>query len=577
MPRTSPSEPVSETGASAPVLAEALTLAARGWPVFPCAGKRPRTAHGLHDAATDPVTIERWFEQPGANVGVRTGAESGLLVLDVDGEPGGDTLAALEREHGELPSTVECLTGGGGRHLYFSHPGQSVRNSAGKLGTGLDTRGDGGYVVCPPSVHESGQPYVWGADLGPEDVELAEPPTWLLELLTDPPSRNGSIPTDGDTIGEGSRNAALASLAGTMRKRGMSAQEIAAALRVTNATRCHPPLPDSEIETIVGSVARYDATEDSAPTFEVLTARATCELPDPDGSDELLGPLLMRGNRLVIGAHTGEGKTTIALQIVRAVTTSSGFLDWTGAGGRALIIDAEQGLRTIKRRLREAGLGESDSIDYIRAPDGLALDSNDAHVAAVAAVLEAGSYSVVVADPLYKLHTGDSNEERAAVDLMRRFDAWREQYRFALVLPVHCRKPPAGAKFSMHEMFGSTAYLRGAEVVVGLQRLRDGYSRMHFFKDRDGDLPIGAKWGLLFDRETGFRRDPEDENPKQNATEQVRELLEEQPKMTTAQLVAATGYADRTVRKALSEIGATGDRPGDAATAKLWSVEEDTE
>src|SRR5207302_1413434 len=103
-----------------------------------------------------------------------------------------------------------------------------------------------------------------------------------------------------------------------------------------------------------------------------------------------------------IGAHTGEGKTTLSLQVVRAVTTTAEFLDWTGAGGRALVIDAEQGLRTIKRRLREAGLDESEAVDYVRVPDGLALDSNDAHVAAVAAVLESGGYSVVVVDPLYK-------------------------------------------------------------------------------------------------------------------------------------------------------------------------------
>lgn len=297
-----------------------------------------------------------------------------------------------------------------------------------------------------------------------------------------------------------------------MRRRGMRRGD-GGALAVTNETRCKPPLSERELDGIVASVARYESEDTGPPTFEVLTARATCELPEPAESEELLGPLLMRGNRLVVGAHTGEGKTTLSLQVVRAVTAEREFLDWRGGGGRALVIDAEQGLRTIKRRLREAGLHESEAVDYVRVPDGLALDSNDAHVAAVAAVLEAGGYSVVVADPLYKLYTGDSNEERAAVDLMRRFDAWREQHRFALVVPVHCRKPPVGAKFSLHEFFGSSAYLRGAEVVVGLQRLRDGYSRLDFFKDRDGDLPIGAKWGLLFDRQDGFRRDPEDDAP----------------------------------------------------------------
>ena len=286
--------------------------------------------------------------------------------------------------------------------------------------------------------------------------------------------------------------------------------------------------------------------------LDVLSARKTCELPDPPESDQLLGELLTRGSRLVVGAHTGEGKTTISLWIARAITHEEEFLGWQGRGGRVLVIDAEQGLKTVKRRLAEAGLEDSNDVDYVRVPDGLSLDSNEQHVAAVDAVLAAGNYAAVVADPLYKLHTGDSNAEREAVDLMRRFDAWRERHRFGLVLPVHCRKPVNGAKFTMHEFFGSTAYLRGAEVVIGLRRMHAGYSRLHFFKDRDGDLPIGESWGLLFDREEGFKRDPKDNEP--TAVELVRELLGEKPEQTVRQLARASDKAEKTIRRALEEI-----------------------
>jgi hypothetical protein len=78
------------------------------------------------------------------------------------------------------------------------------------------------------------------------------------------------------------------------------------------------------------------------------------------------------------------------------------------------------------------------------------------------------------------------------------------------LLPVHCRKPVPGMKFSVHDLFGSSAYVRGAEVVLGLRRVSDGYAKLHFLKDRDGDLPISTAWGLLFDQEEGFRRDPSD-------------------------------------------------------------------
>lgn len=133
---------------------------------------------------------------------------------------------------------------------------------------------------------------------------------------------------------------------------------------------------------------------------------------------------------------------------------------------------------------------------------------------------------------------------------MRRFDGWRERFGFALWLPVHCRKPVPGMKFSIQNLFGSSAYVRGAEVVLGVQRLSDGYSKLHFLKDRDGDLPIGASWGLLFDREQGFRRDPND-GKKETARDKVAELVAEDPTLGVDQLVEASGYAKRTVQLAL--------------------------
>ncbi len=311
---------------------------------------------------------------------------------------------------------------------------------------------------------------------------------------------------------------------------------------------------------------------DGGDALEVTSARALCELPDPPGEDEFLGSLLVRGQRVIIGGHTGEGKTTLALQLARALSEREDFLGWSGAGGRVLVIDAEQGLRTIKRRLREARLDASEAIEYLRVPDGLRLDSDEREIAAVERLLADGEYRLVIADPLYKLHAGDSNAERKAVDLMRRFDEWRERFGFALALPMHCRKPPLGGKFTMHEFFGSSAYLRGAEVVLGLQRLRPGYARLHFFKDRDGDLPVGEAWGLVFDRKGGFRRDPEDGKAKPTAPERVHELLEANPGMRIEALMEATGYADRTVRDALRAVGAVA-----SGMPKRWEIPAEQE
>jgi putative DNA primase/helicase len=121
-------------------LAVALAYAARGWHVVPCwwidrdggctcenycksPGKHPIPKNGLKAATTDPAIIRSWWGQfPQANVAIRTGAESGIWVLDLDGAEGIAALEVLEAQHGPLPRTISVLTGGGGRHLYFRLP-----------------------------------------------------------------------------------------------------------------------------------------------------------------------------------------------------------------------------------------------------------------------------------------------------------------------------------------------------------------------------------------------------------------------------------------------------------------------
>jgi len=136
--------------------------------------------------------VQRWWRRwPDANVGIVTGAVSGLVVLDVDPRHGGEeSLAALEAEHGALPRTVESLTGGGGQHLYFRHPGASVPSRP--IAPGLDLKGDGGLVVSPPSGHVSGRAYAWESGCAPGDVPIANLPEWLQLMAHGPSSATGS-------------------------------------------------------------------------------------------------------------------------------------------------------------------------------------------------------------------------------------------------------------------------------------------------------------------------------------------------------------------------------------------------
>lgn len=169
------------------MLAAALSYAARGWrvlPVEPC-GKVPITAHGCKDATVDAGTIRGWWRAtPNANVAIATGAESDIVVLDVDTKDdkrGDRTLVDLIAAHGPIGDTLHAITGSGGDHYFFTHPGGRIGNSAGKLGAGLDTRGDGGFVVAAPSIHACGERYAWC-----EGGSLQMLPAWLLALLLPP-------------------------------------------------------------------------------------------------------------------------------------------------------------------------------------------------------------------------------------------------------------------------------------------------------------------------------------------------------------------------------------------------------
>jgi hypothetical protein len=251
------------------LLEAALAYAAMGWRVFPVNGKAPRTRHGFKDAVTDERRIRDWWGLwPRAGVATPTGA--GRYALDVDDE------AAVSELPGALPPTVVALTGGGGRHLWFAHDGR-LTNSPGGLPDGIHFRGDGGYVVLPPSPHPDGGSYEWLT--APYEHPLAPLPAWLLELLA-PSGRNGLARPVEDELPQERRNTTLTSLAGSMRRRGMSEEEILIALLAVNERRCRPPLPEREVERIAASVARYPLAEGAGEPLDTLAA--LMRLPEVD-------------------------------------------------------------------------------------------------------------------------------------------------------------------------------------------------------------------------------------------------------------------------------------------------------
>jgi hypothetical protein len=246
-----------------------------GFAVFPCRprGKEPLTTHGCRDASRNSDVIAReWNANPSANVAIATGAASGIFVLDCDDRHGGDqSLAALESRHGKIPETPIVLTPGPGLHIYLRLPeGVEIRNSAGALGPGLDIRAEGGYVIAPPSVHPNGLLYRWEASSRIDEVALAEPPEWLVQLIVISPyalrGANGEERPPYHQIVDferlaagtpnGERDIQLFRLACSLRCRGYS-RERATQVVLDAASRCHPPFPARLAERKVASAWRY--------------------------------------------------------------------------------------------------------------------------------------------------------------------------------------------------------------------------------------------------------------------------------------------------------------------------------
>ncbi len=248
---------------------------ARGWSVLPLGvrDKRPLVVwEPLQSAHPSAEQVRNWFSRwPNANIGIVTGEISNLIVLDIDPKHGGDiSLDRLERRFGRLPVTVEAATGGGGRHFYFAHPGGLIRNRTG-LAQGIDVRGEGGYIVAPPSIHPSGRPYVWAEGRSPEDIALAALPRWILLSGGVRARRTLSdwrrLVHDG--VPEGQRNSSIASLAGHLLWHQIDPEVVLELLLAWNRMRCRPPLEDAEVAQVVSNIARLHFSE---PTGDEIQA-----------------------------------------------------------------------------------------------------------------------------------------------------------------------------------------------------------------------------------------------------------------------------------------------------------------
>lgn len=298
--------------------------------------KEPYMAGGFHNATTEESRVRYWWTRwPDANIGFHP---QGIIVLDIDRheEDGFESLHDLEREHGELPETWVCLTPTGGEHYYFRCNDIVLTKTEG-LAPGIDYRGCGGYVLLPPSVHPNGGTYQWDCGRSPADTPLAPLPEWLHQMMLEKATRQNDGQADiPDSIKNGERNSELFKAACSLRAKGLTEEEIEAAIQTMNENRCVPPLDKKEVVSICKSAAKYErggdkqkrkAADIPANAFDAFGFYSVPDLTEEERKppEFIVDGMLPCGMTFLSGAPKIR-KSFLALQLAIAVASGQVFL-----------------------------------------------------------------------------------------------------------------------------------------------------------------------------------------------------------------------------------------------------------
>ncbi|MEW8000976.1 MAG: bifunctional DNA primase/polymerase [Candidatus Thiodiazotropha endolucinida] len=478
---------VSETKSVA-----ALEYAKLGIPVFPCKGKRPLVAHGFKEATTDPETISGWWKKwPNANIGMPTGEISGIVGIDVDvknGLEGNKGLYRLQQKYQSLPDTPQVLTPSGGIHYWFKYPGIPIKSTSGKLGKGIDIRGDGGYLVIPPSTINQ-KAYQWEASSPDCPPSM---PDWLVSLTRKPESSATQLPPSSDSLYvEGNRNTHLTSLAGSMRRRGMSGEAIEQALFIENK-RCVPPLQANEVKRIASSVSKYAPEQHDIPLHGFKFTPVSELLSTPEPLSYLIPEYLTPGCLGLIFGDPASGKSILALDWAASIATGREWLTGKVKAGPVVYI-AGEGHFGIKRRLKgwtiKHGLEKelADAQLFVSETGAALLDTNSL-VQVLNAITQLacqyGNPSAIIIDTLHRnLGPGDENSASDIAMFINAADRLREAFGSSVVIVHH------SGHTGKDRSRGSSSIRAAMDVELQLEVRTDGERVLTCQKMKDGPTP----------------------------------------------------------------------------------------
>lgn len=543
----------------------ALSYAILGWRVFPahsikdgrctcgkvCSspGKHPLTEHGFQDASTDEDQIIEWWRRwPWANVAAAMGQD--VVALDVDN-------LTASRSLGRLPRTVAARTGRveGGIHAFFSTNGHHITNSAGRLPKGVQVRGEGGYVILPPSLHASGQRYEWRPKQSPFDLGLAAIPEGIVNLIVGKPDGgNAVVQVVGPAIDEGERNTRLASLGGSMRRRGCTEEDITALLLSVNL-RCTPPLSEVEVRAIAHSVARYapaEAPGEGGLPIRIRTAReVAAEVPEQ--AVWIVKPWVAAGAITELtGKIKAAGKTTMALAMCAAAVTGTAF-----AGSETLktkvVYCTEQAPTSFREALARANLIDCDDAFILLRRDARGFPWPEVSQVAGDRADEVGA-RLIVFDTLSEFAGLRGDQEQSSGFAGEAMEPVKDlaDRGFAVIVVRHERK---GGGDVSEAARGSSAFGGAADILMVVRRPEKRGQKnqrvVHALSRFEGTPETMV---LSLEPDGTYRALGDVERYASEQAELMVEIeLESVGPMTLTELIEATGASRSTLRRILSE------------------------
>jgi putative DNA primase/helicase len=413
-------------------------------------GKHPINEHGASDPILDPEeATKQWDELPKANIGIVAGP-TGWLIVDIDSDEARDYFRSIAdydtiqaMKHAPINKT------GKGWHFIFR---DDEREFGPTVGTGpdigIDIRAGVSFIVAPPSTHVSGHQYAWLNATPPFDPP--QPTRWLVNYIRTRKDKPATIIEDGFSVSEGSRNQTMTELAGTMRRRGFSEDEMRAALLLANKRINKPPLSDDEIGSIAHSVAGY-APSDVPGSLEVasidtsellgrlhaLDTRSLVEDAPPIINwvwDEYMAP----GTLNMLHGDGGLGKSYLSLKIAEQMLRTEGgelFGKKIHPGG-VIILDGENAASQIHHRIHNTTITANADL-HIFTVDQPILGYEDKTNAIFQHIADTYNPRLVIIDSQRALWAGDEKEQMEVGRMLRAFAKGLEPYPYATLLLHH--------------------------------------------------------------------------------------------------------------------------------------------